>query len=331
MLPGGTGSPSWIYGSQIDLTKREGAFSQTSLSKSLPVAPQGGPQRSRRSGKGPLAASENSPSRGRPTGSKWDVNDAARAHPIWTSPIFEIRHRRYVGAWRECLQLNTAKDLFKPDGTEYTDDEIVAEFDQAFQRSSGVGHNFVLGGRPQRSGDVEYFVPGVPFTVPQQALLKNWHDIHGDIPPDLSFMAGAGDPETIQRNAERPGYASLGLIENIWRYSHVSYTILRSMGFESALGKDTQGRLEPIPVGKPRANPREGLGMTPSRPPRRPTEPSDKARAIVTDAGVVYGVLRRDELHVTCQLTSGLSRPTGESLRRLAPSGAMERKNNRSG
>ena len=190
----------------------------------------------------------------------------------------------------------------------------MAEFDQAFQRSSGVGHNFVLGGRPQRSGDVEYFVPGVPFTVPQQALLKNWHDIHGDIPPDLSFMAGAGDPETIQRNAERPGYASLGVIENIWRYSHVSYTILRSMGFESALGKDTQGRLEPIPVGKPRANPREGLGMTPSRPPRRPTEPSDKARAIVTDTGVVYGVLRRDELHVTCQLTSGLSRPTGESL-----------------
>ena len=53
---------------------------------------------------------------------RWDEDDA-RAHPIWTSPLFRV-HSARAKEWRN-LGLHTVKDLLKHDGTSFTNGELL--------------------------------------------------------------------------------------------------------------------------------------------------------------------------------------------------------------
>ena len=233
---------------------------------------------------------------------RWTANDA-RAHPIWTSPLFDIRHRRFVTVWRK-LELNTLKDAVKPGGEPYTDVEILEGYlDQKYEVSS--------------RGD--YLIRGYT-PVKRETMRKDWHAILKDIPTPL-----------LRAVQEEQG--------ECWRYSEQSVNMMRSLGWRvgQGIGARMQGRSEPIPAGKGRGGEqREGLGYVATKDTGLPpgamvketskskpgaqachvkSEERDKLRGVVCrDDSIIYGYpcsegMQRAELTV-----KGLPRRTDEII-----------------
>ena len=209
---------------------------------------------------------------------RWTVDDA-RAHPIWVSPIFEIRHRSLVRCWREHLEFNSAKDAVKTDGSAWTDDEILEYFEERFEQSS--------------RGD--FYVSSDRLPVTRKAALKNWHAVLGDLPERL-------------RSALREDQGEL------WRYSKKALTIMKSMGWKGGgLGRHEDGRSEPVTVRAPPKNARAGLGSTRTR--AKPDKARDKLRVVVHEGDrFVYGYPNRDGMEEALLTVKGLARRTGAQL-----------------
>ena len=234
----------------------------------------------------------------------WTWEDA-RAHPIWDSPLFDIHNRTLIRTWKQ-LETKNAEDLFKVDGTEYSDSEILSYFDLNFHQSE-TGAYWILGKR-----------------VSKATILRNWHAIIRAIPDRLA--------EALRNRDSGP--------EEIWRYSRQAYAIIQRMGWMGGgIGKHGSGASDPLEVGRPRP-PGLGLGhartnkqvslsgdtpkwiraaqtaTTPTRS-RNAAAKADKLRAVVTEEDtVVYGYpdYRKAQLEVATISTKGVARRSGEKL-----------------
>ena len=67
---------------------------------------------------------------------RWNEDDA-RAHPIWTSPLFRV-HSARAKEWRN-LGLHTVKDLLKHDGTSFTNEELLNYVREKYHEASEGG------------------------------------------------------------------------------------------------------------------------------------------------------------------------------------------------
>jgi len=99
--------------------------------------------------------------------------DSARAHPIFTSPLFRLPPVcvKYVAIWRNVMTLNRVQDTFKIesiDGSvgEYTDGELTRYF---YDRCRTYGANIIVNDRDRS-------------LIPISTMVKNWHSILKAIP-----------------------------------------------------------------------------------------------------------------------------------------------------
>ena len=233
----------------------------------------------------------------------WSWEDA-RAHPIWDSPLFEIHNRNLIRTWKQ-LETNRAEDIFKEDGTEYSDAEILSYFDLNFHQSR-TGAYWILGREVTRA-----------------TVLRNWRALTRAIPERMA--------EVLRNKGSTP--------EEVWRYSREAYAIIRKMGWDGGgIGKTGSGVSAPLAVGRPRP-PGLGLGhsgtkhaapargaarwiratQTALQPTRSTTATArvDTLRVVVTeDDTEVYGYpdIQKARLAVVAISMKGATRRTGEWL-----------------
>ena len=50
--------------------------------------------------------------------------------PVWFNPLFKVPAIKHEDFWRNTLRLNTIKDLFKDDGSDYSKGELLDEIDR---------------------------------------------------------------------------------------------------------------------------------------------------------------------------------------------------------
>ena len=124
---------------------------------------------------------------------RWEINDAL-SHPMWTSPIYYLPHRKLIEVWA-ARQLHSTKDLVKPDGTFYSRSEIMSYFENAYEESSR-GDFYVKGRLP----------------LSRDSVWKDWTAILKWVPHDLWRAI------TLQTQAEE------------WRYSTQSLNAMERMG-----------------------------------------------------------------------------------------------------
>ena len=87
----------------------------------------------------------------------------ALAHPIWHSPLFNIREKHFDTLWRESLEMRTMRDCLNLDEKrEYTLAEIEA----------------YIRGKLQCEGDTVLLRHNKTTTIPK--LLKSWSNMRGD-------------------------------------------------------------------------------------------------------------------------------------------------------
>ena len=158
---------------------------------------------------------------------RWSWEDA-RAHPLWDSPLFTVHSRQLIRTWRQ-LETSKTGDLYKEDGSEFTEDEILSYFDETFNQSES-GAYWILNS-----------------LVTRASIIKNWRTILRAIPEALAKALKKITDDTKEE----------------WRYSSTSVAIIKAMGWLGrGLGKEEQGITSPIPNAQPRKR-GAGLGSTP--------------------------------------------------------------------
>ena len=145
---------------------------------------------------------------------RW-TRDDARAHPLWTSPLFTLTSKQ-ERAWKR-MELHTGKDLDKDDGSAYTADDILSYPAQLYTAATGGG----------------YWVGNKIWD--ETAIVRDWARIMRQVPEALRKAArGKTHPQE-------------------WRYSAQAVSMMRNMGWSGGgLGPKGEGITEPIPAGRPR-------------------------------------------------------------------------------
>ena len=171
---------------------------------------------------------------------RWLPEDA-RAHPLWDSPIFNILNRSLTRTWRQ-LETRKVGDLFKADGSEFSEAEILSYFDETFHKSKS-GAYWIL---------FKQITPA--------SILRNWRAILGVIPARMK-KALLGQTDHWEEG---------------WRYSVASNNMMKIMGWlQGGLGKREEGISTPLQVGRPR-QPGLGLGHPPTKAPAPHTTATPK-------------------------------------------------------
>ena len=233
----------------------------------------------------------------------------ALAHPIWHSPLFNIREKHFDTLWRESLEMRTMRDCLNLDEKrEYTLAEIEA----------------YIRGKLQCEGDTVLLRHNKTTTIPK--LLKSWSNMRRDIPQELRSAALGGN--------------------NLPGYSKIAQQMMRYMGWSEGepLGNKLGGMLEPIPTVHADAyNDRRGLGWTPPKwgnTPRKKTEtercewvregdshPTDRDstpqprkhrktpyKALLHEGEIIYGKLTNQTFNKADLSTKGKPVPTGNTI-----------------
>ena len=201
---------------------------------------------------------------------------------------------------------STRKDLTKPDGTDYTDVEILSYFDQRYHQTSDGG----------------YWIRSKRVTA--HTILRS-----------CGTRSCGKSPSHCYRRCARRQTPPPEREE--WRYGTLAGEMMRAMGWKGGgIGRHENGRIEPVSAGKP-LTPRAGLGYQPkasaaapgkpegSRPlGRRPTgkgmrvskPEADRLRAVVEAGGeIVYGYpAKHARLEIAKITIKGIARRTGELL-----------------
>ena len=253
---------------------------------------------------------------------RWDADDA-RAHPVWDSPLFAINNKALAAVWKR-LELRTVKDMFLPDGKDFTQADILSYFDKEYYSALDGGY-WVLG---------KLWKPA--------AIISDWRKIRDAIPKGLKqAIHDSTSPDS----------------NNLWRYSAQSVALMHKMGWrDGGLGRHRDGIAEPLSHGRPRpqqlglghSSARKALAMAPPAldvpirwkrpnpcqtrkddPPtaglqgrRKPAAAVDKLRVVHvthrswTTPGTRYGYLdaRTAEMRVVNITTKGKEQPTPDKL-----------------
>ena len=233
---------------------------------------------------------------------KWDRDDA-RAHPIWHSPVFNMKHRDFIQSWATSLELIYVGDTVTQSGDDYTDAEILTYFDREFNTTS--------------EGD--FLATGGKILTRQQAL-GNWNAIVRLVPNAIR-EAARGTMTAIEREA--------------WRYGPALQMMRRMRWQGGGLGPSEQGRPFPPPAteGAPRRDEqrveevrfvratqreeqsRSSAGAEPTHQPAKPARIEHALRAVqLEDGTIAYGYPHPDGLEEAEVTTRGKARRTGTIL-----------------
>ena len=128
---------------------------------------------------------------------RWTLPDA-RAHPVWYSPIFSVKNKLLMRAWRDDLELTHAINLRKQDGTSYSDTDLLTEAEDKYECSS--------------RGD--FYIRHMHYPVKPASLLKSWRDISQAVPAALL--------DVLSHKHATP---------EMWRYSKAAQSMMHSMGW----------------------------------------------------------------------------------------------------
>ena len=149
--------------------------------------------------------------------------DSARSMPFWFNPTFKAPALNTEQFWRDTLRLNTVKDMFHDDGSDYSMGELVDEI----HRLARV------------EGD---WVKMKKQWVSIRRFIQDWNRLLGCIPYHMVCA--------IQ---------SKGFLKG---YSHVAQRMMRKLNWRpgEGLGPQAQGRAEPVPSNIGQTD-RKGLGL----------------------------------------------------------------------
>ena len=228
--------------------------------------------------------------------------DEARAEPMFTSHRIAVKRRDRGNSWRDDLMLNRVQDLLDLNAERpFTCEEI----DKWLYASLETDGRYVVSyAGTDLLGNTQY--DRVPFT----ALYADWRD----------FLSAASEATDYALGHTAPELAS---------YSKIAQKLMAAMGWKpgQGLGKEEEGRSEPIPTPGPARGGRRGLRMGMARASRgggaRGSEGSDKLRLLAyetADGQMYYGKLGAstplsgDSLE-KCEVTPrGRAYPTGETI-----------------
>ena len=177
---------------------------------------------------------------------------AARAHPIWFSPVVELPHNERTPVWREKLDLRLLKDMIDEETHTVDCHTRVQSYIREHLRVEG---GLVLLGRGQ-------------FTT-MGLLTEDWLDFTRAVPPVLFARACGRAPEKV-------------------KYSGASKRMMHLMGWAPGKGL-ADGRTEPVSV--PGQSSKRGLGAQPSRADRKTQKKEREEKIVAARLGdaIVYG------------------------------------------
>jgi hypothetical protein len=227
---------------------------------------------------------------------RWNEDDA-RAHPIWTSPLFRV-HSARAKEWRN-LGLHTVKDLLKHDGTSFTNEELLDYVRAKYHEASEGG----------------FWLPNNKIWK-EPAIIADWNRIVRAVPSDLLLAArGVLHPQE-------------------WRYSRESVRIMHNQGWDGGgLGSRGQGRADPVTVsrrpgfnmrGNPRdpedphvrfVRPRMNWNPTPAHAEAGAAQKKETMKGVVTSLGIRYGMPSGDLLREYTHTVKGHLEPNGVKIR----------------
>ena len=213
--------------------------------------------------------------------------DEARAEPFWDSHRFHVAPSPYSDVWRTQLELNSLKDLFLEDGSDYSLEDIREYLIRRFERQQTTDaptHTFVRGAKKRkRAAEVDgelFLFAGRLLSL--QAILDMWCSLLRRPPISLLEQARGRAPPTGAN------------------YSETAHKIMRKMGWTSGgLGSRGQGIAEPVAVDG--STSRAGLGHA-ARARARATKPRKKEGpsycGFIDDSGDVRFAQVQDDRHV---------------------------------
>ena len=203
----------------------------------------------------------------------WSL-EAVRAMPVWFNPLFKVPAIKNEDFWRSTLRLNTIKDLFKDDGSDYSKGELLDEIDR-LARVEG-----------------DYVKIKSAKWVKIKDLLKQWDRILFSIPLDLVHI--------IQGRTRVQGYSA------------VSQKLMRNLGWTpgTGLGKHSQGIPDPVSGGTGQSD-RSGLGL---RPKPKGRKKQNDIVAIWAETHIRYGRIQGIGLQIHEPNIKGQMIPTGEVI-----------------